>query len=71
MRLRACTLLLRRVRPIFEATAYKYFGVRLMPDFGDGKVVLYDAYVDAKPNADNRTPKEVPAPRKSPSEVGC
>jgi phosphate-selective porin OprO/OprP len=43
------TLLLRRVRPIFEATAYRYFGVRLMPDFGDGKVVLYDAYVDAKP----------------------
>jgi len=45
------TFLLRRVRPIFEATAYKYFGVRLMPDFGDGKVVLYDAYVDAKPTS--------------------
>jgi phosphate-selective porin OprO/OprP len=45
------SLLLRRVRPIFEATAYKYFGVRLMPDFGGGSVVLYDAYVEAKPNA--------------------
>lgn len=45
------TFLLRRVRPIFEATAYKYFGLRLMPDFGNGQTVLYDAYVEAKPNA--------------------
>ena len=45
------TFLLRRVRPIFEATAYKYFGLRLMPDFGGGQVVLYDAYAEAKPNA--------------------
>jgi phosphate-selective porin OprO/OprP len=47
----ASSLLLRRVRPIFEVTAYKYFGARLMPDFGDGRVVLYDAYVEAKPNS--------------------
>ena len=47
----ASTLLLRRVRPIFEATAYKYFGLRLMPDFGNGQVVLYDAYAEARPNA--------------------
>ena len=45
------TFLLRRVRPILEATAYKYFGLRLMPDFGNGQVVLYDAYAEAKPNA--------------------
>jgi phosphate-selective porin OprO/OprP len=45
------TLLLRRVRPIFEATAYKYFGLRLMPDFGNGQTVLYDAYVEAKPTS--------------------
>ncbi len=45
------TFLLRRVRPIFEATAYKYFGLRLMPDFGNGQVVLYDAYVEARPSA--------------------
>jgi phosphate-selective porin OprO and OprP len=45
------TFLLRRVRPVFEATAYKYFGLRLMPDFGGGQVVLYDAYAEAKPNA--------------------
>jgi phosphate-selective porin OprO/OprP len=45
------TFLLRRVRPIFEATAYKYFGLRLMPDFGNGQTALYDAYVEAKPTA--------------------
>jgi phosphate-selective porin OprO/OprP len=45
------TFLLRRVRPIFEATAYRYFGLRLMPDFGNGQTVLYDAYVEAKPAA--------------------
>ena len=45
------TFLLRRVRPVLEATAYKYFGLRLMPDFGGGQAVLYDAYVEAKPNA--------------------
>jgi phosphate-selective porin OprO/OprP len=45
------TFLLRRVRPILEATAYKYFGLRIMPDFGNGQVVLYDAYAEAKPNA--------------------
>ena len=45
------TFLLRRVRPVFEATAYKYFGVRLMPDFGGGQAVLFDAYAEAKPNA--------------------
>ena len=44
------TFLLRRVRPILEATAYKYFGLRLMPDFGNGQAVLYDAYAEAKPN---------------------
>jgi phosphate-selective porin OprO and OprP len=44
------TFLLRRVRPVFEATAYKYFGLRLMPDFGGGQVTLYDAYAEAKPN---------------------
>jgi phosphate-selective porin OprO and OprP len=39
------------VRPILEATAYRYFGLRIMPDFGNGQVVLYDAYVEAKPIA--------------------
>jgi len=40
------TLLLRRVRPIIEATAFKKYSFRIMPDFGGGQVVLYDAYVD-------------------------
>lgn len=47
----ASTFLLRRVRPILDATAYTYFGLRIMPDFGQGTVVLYDAYAEAKPNA--------------------
>jgi phosphate-selective porin OprO and OprP len=37
---------MRRVRPIFEGTVYKYFDFRIMPDFGDGNFVLQDAYMD-------------------------
>ncbi|MBL7684661.1 MAG: porin, partial [Deltaproteobacteria bacterium] len=40
---------LRRVRPIIEGTLSKYFDFRIMPDFGEGKVVLQDAYIDIKP----------------------
>jgi phosphate-selective porin OprO and OprP len=39
---------LRRVRPIFEATAFKIFDFRVMPDFGGGTTVLQDAYADLK-----------------------
>ncbi len=42
------TFLIRRARPVFEATVYKDFTLRLMPDFGNGSTVLYDAYVDWK-----------------------
>lgn len=38
--------LLRRVRPVFEASAGA-FGLRIMPDFGGGTTVLQDAYIDA------------------------
>jgi phosphate-selective porin OprO/OprP len=38
------TFYLRRVRPIIEGTAYKYFGFRIMPDFAQGQTVLFDAY---------------------------
>jgi phosphate-selective porin OprO/OprP len=38
----------RAVRPILEGTAAKAFSYRLMPDFADGKLVLFDAYADAK-----------------------
>jgi phosphate-selective porin OprO and OprP len=40
--------LLRRARPIFEATTFKIFDFRIMPDFGNGTTVLQDAYVDAR-----------------------
>jgi phosphate-selective porin OprO/OprP len=40
------TLLLRRVRPVIEATAFQKYSLRIMPDFGGSQVVLYDAYVD-------------------------
>src|SRR6185369_7822418 len=39
----ANTLLLRRVRPIFEGTLYKYYNFRWMPDF-TGTFQILDAY---------------------------
>lgn len=39
---------LRRARPILEATVGKYLEFRLMPDFGQGTTVLFDAYADVK-----------------------
>jgi len=41
------TLLLRRVRPIFEGTVGKYYGFRFMPDFAGNNFTLLDAHVDA------------------------
>ena len=38
------SLFLRRVRPIFEGTVYKYFDFRIMPDFGGGQTVLQDGW---------------------------
>jgi phosphate-selective porin OprO/OprP len=40
--------LLRRVRPILEGTVAKYVDFKIMPDFGDGKTKLQDAYLDLK-----------------------
>ncbi len=42
------TFLIRRARPIFEGTVYKYFDFRIMPDFGGGVTVLQDAYLEAR-----------------------
>jgi phosphate-selective porin OprO and OprP len=42
------TFVLRRVRPVIEATAFKIFDFKLMPDFGGGTTVLQDAYADAR-----------------------
>jgi phosphate-selective porin OprO/OprP len=39
---------IRRARPILEATAYKYFDFRVMPDFGEGKAQLMEAYADLR-----------------------
>jgi phosphate-selective porin OprO/OprP len=41
-------LLIRRARPILEATVGRYFDFRLMPDFGGTTVQIYDAYWDGK-----------------------
>jgi len=40
------TFELRRARPILEATVSKFFDFKIQPDFGEGKTLLYDAYVD-------------------------
>ncbi len=42
------TFLIRRARPILEGTVYGKFDFKLMPDFGQGQSVLYDAYVDIR-----------------------
>jgi len=38
-------ILLRRVRPTFSGTIYKYIDYFIRPDFGQGSVVIYDAYL--------------------------
>jgi phosphate-selective porin OprO/OprP len=37
-------ILLRRVRPTFSGTVYKYIDYFFRPDFGQGTVIIYDAY---------------------------
>ncbi len=37
-------ILLRRVRPTFSGTVYKYIDYFFRPDFGQGATVIYDAY---------------------------
>lgn len=39
-------ILLRRVRPTFSGTVYKYVDYFFRPDFGQGSVVIYDAYME-------------------------
>ena len=38
------TFLLRRIRPVWDVTLYKYYNLRITPDFGGGTFVLLDAY---------------------------
>ena len=42
------TFLLRRVRPLFEGTVFKYFDFRILPDWGGGTAVLQDGYIAAR-----------------------
>jgi phosphate-selective porin OprO/OprP len=44
------TFLLRRVRPVWEATVGRIVDLRLMPDFGEGRVTVFDAHADLKLN---------------------
>ncbi|HEY2747191.1 MAG TPA: porin [Polyangia bacterium] len=41
--------LLRRVRPIVEGTVGDVVDFKIVPDFGQGSAILYDAYVDLRP----------------------
>lgn len=41
------TFLLNRVRPVFEGTVFKNYDFKLMPDFGQGKAVIQEAFLDA------------------------
>ncbi|MBX3326904.1 MAG: porin [Nitrospira sp.] len=40
--------LLRRLRPTFEATFWGKYDIRIMPDFANGTVSLFDGYLDAR-----------------------
>src|SRR5262249_6836575 len=42
------TFLIRRARPIIEATLFRDFNFRLMTDFGAGSTTLLDAYIEWK-----------------------
>jgi phosphate-selective porin OprO and OprP len=42
------TFLLRKVRPYIEGTVDDIYDFRLMPDFGQGKAIVADAYVAAR-----------------------
>ena len=35
---------IRRARPVFQGTLYRYFDYYIMPDFGQGQTILFDAY---------------------------
>jgi phosphate-selective porin OprO/OprP len=42
------TFVMRRVRPILQGRAAEHFEFRVMPDFGNGQTVLFDAYFDVR-----------------------
>ena len=44
----ADTFVMRRVRPVLEGTVFGNVDFRIMPDFGEGRTVLQDAYADLR-----------------------
>ena len=42
------TLALRKLRPTLSGRVGRYFDFKVMPDFGNGTVVVMDAYLDAR-----------------------
>jgi phosphate-selective porin OprO/OprP len=42
------SIFLRRMRPTVEATVFKYFDVKIQPDFGRGRAELADGYLDVR-----------------------
>src|SRR5690242_1975303 len=42
------TFVLRKVRPVIEGTVADIYDFRIMPDFGNGKAILQDAYAAAR-----------------------
>jgi phosphate-selective porin OprO and OprP len=42
------TFLVRKMRPTFTGRVSRYFDFKVMPDFGNGTVVLTDAYLDVR-----------------------
>lgn len=43
----ASTFFLNKVRPVFQGTLFRYYDYLLYPDFGQGKTVIQEAWVDA------------------------
>lgn len=43
------TFVVRRARPLVEASFWNVADLRFMPDFGGGQASIYDAYVDLRP----------------------
>jgi phosphate-selective porin OprO/OprP len=43
--------IVRKIRPVFEATVLKWADVRFMPDFANSKLVVVDAFVDVRPSS--------------------
>jgi phosphate-selective porin OprO/OprP len=40
--------MMRRARPVLEGTLWRFVDFKIMPDFGGGTTVLYDAYIEAR-----------------------